>query len=732
MKEETQMKYCMNCGNELLDNAKFCPECGTPVGKADNVNKTDSVSNDNHGKCPLCGSVAKSFQVICPYCGYEFKNELPSAVVKFSEQLTVLEAERKGENTSANGEKYSGLKFKTVDKAEKDILALIRNFNVPNTIEDVFEFMILASSNIIIPNKSTNKNEKNRILERNEAWMVKVEQTYQKGKISFEKEKEFDRIVELYETAKLKAERAKEGTVNAAKLFTEKLAVLENAKNGQVKPEQASEMFGRPLPKNPKEIENQILNLIRNYDIPDTKEDYLDFMIIVTSSINYDVIEGNAQAAGKDGMAVATSRNNAWVSKMEQIYNKAKLTYEGTTEFEHIQKLYDDATAKIDKGKVKSAKELKIGLMIPLIMMFSSGLLLVFMYVFGTFFDSDSEKKEAESEIPSEYYLYVTMQSEDNILFNTYDVEVYLDDDEVGTIANGAEFTKLILLEEGSHTLSVKKVGNDKVTANKSLEINENTSFNCNIKHKKNKIEIVDIETTNNVPLRVIRAEEQKEAELLAEEKKESERIAKEEEAAKQTKEVQAGENKSEAVESEAESEKTELKEPESDEKIKTSESELSQKENLSEEVKTEEPVSEISEKKDTYLSSKTGKDLFDAVLSDLKPDNTDAYGSGDWYDYSATIGTVSFEVHSKGEDGEVLGVEVMDFTSGTYDKAFYLKVIDCVFEGDDRVKIKEWVTKNIGTETNIKTKDANIFLKVDKKGDPILHILNDDLAAEE
>lgn len=38
------MNYCMSCGNELQENAAFCPKCGTKVGSAD-VSDTQSVDH---------------------------------------------------------------------------------------------------------------------------------------------------------------------------------------------------------------------------------------------------------------------------------------------------------------------------------------------------------------------------------------------------------------------------------------------------------------------------------------------------------------------------------------------------------------------------------------------------------------------------------------------------------------------------------------------------------------
>ena len=42
------MKYCENCGNQLTDNAVFCPKCGTHVG--DNSETPQPVENNNQNQ----------------------------------------------------------------------------------------------------------------------------------------------------------------------------------------------------------------------------------------------------------------------------------------------------------------------------------------------------------------------------------------------------------------------------------------------------------------------------------------------------------------------------------------------------------------------------------------------------------------------------------------------------------------------------------------------------------
>ena len=66
---------------------------------------------------------------------------------------------------------------------------LIRNFPISNTKEDIFEFMILASGNIV--------GECNEILFN--AWLSKFEQCYQKAILIFSDDTDFIKLQNLYE-----------------------------------------------------------------------------------------------------------------------------------------------------------------------------------------------------------------------------------------------------------------------------------------------------------------------------------------------------------------------------------------------------------------------------------------------------------------------------------------------------------------------------------------------------
>lgn len=181
------MAYCSNCGHQLLDDAKFCAKCGTPVNNVVRSERKVVFEGDVH-KCPNCGEILNSFTVECPACGYELRNaRVSSGVQEFSLKLEKIEESR--------GAKKRLFSRAAVEDANinKQRISLIRNFSIPNTKEDILEFMILAASNISI--KSDLPEPK---LEESDAWKAKFEQAYQKAEYQFGDDVEFYRFQKIY------------------------------------------------------------------------------------------------------------------------------------------------------------------------------------------------------------------------------------------------------------------------------------------------------------------------------------------------------------------------------------------------------------------------------------------------------------------------------------------------------------------------------------------------------
>lgn len=194
------MAYCVNCGIEIVSNAKFCQKCGHPTGaQKDNSTQKKEFAGKIY-KCPNCGEVLKAFEINCPACGYELRGTKASGAVKeFALKLEAIESRREYEKP--RGLFVAAEAQLRVSKTDEQKISLIKNFSVPNSKEDMLEFMILATSNMNMnvydsANTATTKAEK----EICTAWFSKVQQVYEKAKRSYSSDTTFAEIKVLYDS----------------------------------------------------------------------------------------------------------------------------------------------------------------------------------------------------------------------------------------------------------------------------------------------------------------------------------------------------------------------------------------------------------------------------------------------------------------------------------------------------------------------------------------------------
>lgn len=161
------MPFCTNCGAQIAEGAKFCINCGAASTRGESVRET--VYDGNVHKCPNCGEVLTAFASACPTCGYEIRGKSAVASVQTF---------------------YSDLcKAQTTEQKDH----MIRNFPIPNTKEDIIEFMILASSNILGEDKQ----------DIYEAWLAKFEQAYQKALILFAGDPDIVKVQQIYSNCQI-------------------------------------------------------------------------------------------------------------------------------------------------------------------------------------------------------------------------------------------------------------------------------------------------------------------------------------------------------------------------------------------------------------------------------------------------------------------------------------------------------------------------------------------------
>lgn len=82
-------------------------------------------------------------------------------------------------------------------------MTLIRTFPIPNTVDEIYEFMLLATTNInvkVSKNTVWSKFENSGSSEKeiSDAWIAKMRQAYQKAEIAFPKDPAFKHIRKIY------------------------------------------------------------------------------------------------------------------------------------------------------------------------------------------------------------------------------------------------------------------------------------------------------------------------------------------------------------------------------------------------------------------------------------------------------------------------------------------------------------------------------------------------------
>lgn len=146
---------CSKCGIQLQDGARFCVKCGEPAPSSHMESASERIETwaGDIKKCPSCGEALPSFSALCPACGYELRDvEVAGAVRRFGDALMGC--------SDAN------------ERAR-----VVAAFPVPNTKEDIVEFLILVSTNV------AHCGDENEF----DAWCAKFDQCIQKAELALDK-----------------------------------------------------------------------------------------------------------------------------------------------------------------------------------------------------------------------------------------------------------------------------------------------------------------------------------------------------------------------------------------------------------------------------------------------------------------------------------------------------------------------------------------------------------------
>ena len=117
----------------------------------------------------------------------------------------------------------------------------------------------------------------------------------------------------------------------------------------------------------------------------------------------------------------------------------------------------------------------------------------------GTSKDSTDDVSLTEPvEIPV-HQLYFDVDFEGNWFFSTYDVELYLDKDKIGTLPHGKHYTSLAEVEEGTHAVTFYKKDDPDISSSEEVNVTNDMTFQCHIQTHSDSIDVDEITILDSV-----------------------------------------------------------------------------------------------------------------------------------------------------------------------------------------------------------------------------------------
>lgn len=218
------MPFCTKCGHKLREGNAFCGECGAPVPLVnlaeddledeeeleaefepesgfeledeDEPEIDDAVESDGSEKrptasprkapresrvkhCPACGEIVSLNDFVCSSCGHELRRVTEGSIKDLYRRLDEIESSRpERTNRDPGGDSAT----------DQKLASAIRNFPIPNTKEDLVEFLVMANGNSCWDDKDAEDKAVPG------AWRSKFDQAYSKAELLFGQDASFDRF----------------------------------------------------------------------------------------------------------------------------------------------------------------------------------------------------------------------------------------------------------------------------------------------------------------------------------------------------------------------------------------------------------------------------------------------------------------------------------------------------------------------------------------------------------
>lgn len=95
--------------------------------------------------------------------------------------------------------------------------------------------------------------------------------------------------------------------------------------------------------------------------------------------------------------------------------------------------------------------------------------------------------------------LYIDIHSDENLIRATYDMDIFLDGEYLGTVANGEYYTELVEVDFGKHELEVCNANDNSINATKKFKIDSDMTLSTLVKHSKKSIEFSNFKTNDSI-----------------------------------------------------------------------------------------------------------------------------------------------------------------------------------------------------------------------------------------
>lgn len=109
--------------------------------------------------------------------------------------------------------------------------------------------------------------------------------------------------------------------------------------------------------------------------------------------------------------------------------------------------------------------------------------------------ETTAEKQTAEEETTSasELELTLNIQCEKNLLLDKFDVNLYVDDEFVTKIAQGAGYANTLIVEPGAHVVRLAVADNESIFNEEKFYVKSNTMFRCELQTHSDNIEFKQV-----------------------------------------------------------------------------------------------------------------------------------------------------------------------------------------------------------------------------------------------